>query len=220
MIAPILLCATAPALAAGGGDVVDDSAPETPGMCHFESWGTLAHGGQREVTIAPACTRKAMPGLEIGGFITRAWSGGASASTEIGVAPKLNLRPESLGVGIGIEATAGIGVETGRLESASVTVPVTVPASDWARLNFNLGWQWSRGGRGHRLFAGAQAELKLTPRWQLIVEGFGHDDGKPGGQADLRWNLPGGRGSLDLMAGKRVLDRESLAVTLGVTLRG
>lgn len=217
---PILLCSAVPALAAGGGDVVDDSAPETPGMCHLESWGTLARGGQRQITIAPACTRKAMPDLEIGGFMARAWGNGAPTSTEIGIAPKLNLRPESLGVGIGLEGTAGIGLESGRLESASVTVPVTVPASDWARLNFNLGWQWSRGARGHRLFAGAQAELTLAPRWQLIVEGFGHDDGKPGGQADLRWNSPRGGVSLDLMAGKRVLGQESLAVTLGLTVRG
>lgn len=64
----LALLAAGPAFAAGGEHVIDDAAVETPGTCHLESWVTLSSGGGL-VNSAPACTRKAWPNLELGGFV-------------------------------------------------------------------------------------------------------------------------------------------------------
>lgn len=215
-VLPPALLAAGPAFAAGGAHVVDDAAVEAPGTCHLESWVTRSSGGQWLVNSAPACTRQVMPDLEIGGFVSHAWSGSA-ADTVIGLTPKLNLRSEERGIGIGIATSVGYGIDRGRFETASVILPVTIPAGSRLRFNLNSGWQWSRAG--HDLFVGGQVELALKRNLGLMAEGFTRDRGKAGGQTGLRWTTGKGQVDVDLLAGRYVDGVTPTALTLGITVR-
>ncbi|HEX7930778.1 MAG TPA: hypothetical protein VF470_07725 [Sphingomicrobium sp.] len=212
------MLAAAPAFAAGGEHVVDDAAVEAPGTCHLESWVTLSSGGGGLVNSGPACTRKAWPNLELGGFVTHSWTD-ESADTLIGVSPKLMLRSEDHGVGIGIATSLGYGINRGRFETASVIVPVTIPAGEKLRFNLNAGWQWARAGHRHDLFVGAQAEIALKKNLNLMVETFTRDEGKVGGQAGLRWTIAGGAVDLDVIGGRYVDGTTPSAITFGLTIR-
>lgn len=217
ILLPALLAA-APAFAAGGEHVVDDAAVETPGTCHLENWVTLSSGGGGLVNSGPACTRKAWPNLELGGFITHSWTD-ETDDTLIGLSPKLMLRSEDRGVGIGIATSLGYGINRGRFETASVVVPVTILAGEKLRFNLNAGWQWARAGHRHDVFVGAQAEIALKKNLNLMVESFTRDEGKVGGQAGLRWTVAGGAVDLDFIAGRYVDGTTPSAITFGMTIR-
>jgi hypothetical protein len=206
------------AQAAGGAHVVDDDAVETPGTCHFEQWVSFASGRSRLANVGVGCTPMALPTLELGGFVTHSWGRGSN-DTVIGLTPKLMLRSELHGLGIGVSGSLGYGVDRHRLETASVTVPLTVPVSRWLRTNFNLGWQWSRLGRRSDLFLGGQAEIALSRQWNLMAEAFTLDRGKARGQLGLRWTPGAGRMDVDLIAGRYVDGVARNAITLGLTLR-
>lgn len=212
------LLAAGPAFAAGGEHVVDDAAVETPGTCHLENWVTLTGDGGGLVNIGPACTRKAWPNLELGGFVTHSWTD-ETDDTLIGLSPKLMLRSEDRGLGIGIATSLGYGINRGRFETASVIVPVTIPAGEKLRFNLNAGWQWARAGHRHDLFVGAQAEIALKSNLNLMVESFTRDEGKVGGQAGLRWTVAGGAVDLDLIGGRYVDGSTPSAITFGMTIR-
>lgn len=216
MALPLGLLAANPALAAGGAHVIDDAAVETPGTCHLENWIARSSGGQWLLNSAPACTREAWPNLEIGGFVSQTWS---SDDTDmmIGLTPKFVLRSEESGVGIGIAASAGYGIDRGRFENASVIVPVTIPAGKRLRFNLNGGWQWSQAG--HDLFMGGQVEFALRRDLGLMAEGFTRDGGKAGTQTGVRWTTAKGRMDVDLLAGRYVDGSTPTVVTLGITLR-
>lgn len=217
ILLPALLAA-GPAFASGGEHVVDDAAVETPGTCHLESWVTLSSGGGGLANSAPACTRKAWPNFELGGFVTHSWTGGTH-DTLIGLSPKLMLRSEDRGIGIGVATSVGYGIERGRFETASVIVPVTIPAGERLRFNLNAGWQWTRAGHRHDLFVGAQAEIALKKNLNVMVESFTRDQGMVGGQAGLRWTVAGGAVDLDLIGGRYVDGATRRALTFGVTIR-
>lgn len=212
------LLAAGPAFASGGAHVVDDAAVETPGTCHLESWVTLSSGGGGLLNSAPACTRKAWPNLELGGFVAHGWTKGAD-DTLIGLSPKLVLRSEDRGIGIGIATSVGYGVDRGRFDTASFIVPVTIPAGETLRFNLNAGWQWTRAGHRHDMFVGGQAEIALRKSLNLMVETFARDEGKSGGQAGLRWTVARGAVDLDLIGGRYVDGSTRSAVTFGVTIR-
>jgi len=216
--ATLLVLAATPARAAGGAHVVDDAAVENPGLCHVESWATFASQGSGLVSVAPGCTRRAWRNLEIGGFVAHGWTR-TTGDTTIGLTPKLALSSEERGVGIAISASAAYGLDRSRLEAASVIVPVTIPAGERLRLSLNAGWHWTRAGRHHDAFAGAQVELALSSNLGLMAEAFARDRGKAGAQAGLRWTVAGGRVDLDLLAGRYVDGATATAVTIGVTLR-
>lgn len=216
MVLSLALLAAGPAFAAGGAHVIDDAAVETPGACHLENWITRSSGGQWLLNSAPACTREAWPNLEIGGFASHAWSSDGDDMV-IGLTPKLTLRSEESGVKIGIATSVGYGVDRGRFETASVIVPVTIPAGERLRFNLNGGWQWSHAG--HDLFVGGQIEFELRRDLGLMVEGFTRDSGKAGGQAGARWMTAKGRVDVDLLIGRYVNGATPTAITLGVTLR-
>jgi hypothetical protein len=213
------LLAAGPAFASGGGHVVDDAAVETPGTCHVETWVALSSDGGGLVNGAPACTSKAWPDLELGGFVSHGWND-ESEDTVIGLSPKLMLRSEDRGVGIGIAASVGYGVRQGRFETASVILPVTIPAGENLRFNLNAGWLWTREGHRHDMFLGAQAEIALRKNLNLMVESFTRTEGKVGGQAGLRWTVAGGSVDFDLIDGRYVDGITRNAVTFGVTVRG
>jgi len=207
-----------PAQAAGGAHVVDDAAVEAVGGCHVESWVALASGDSRLGNLDLACTPRSLPNLELGGFITHSW-GPAKTDTVIGLAPKLMLRSELSGLGVGVSASLGYGIERHRLETARVTVPLTIPLSQSVRTNFNLGWQWSGITHRHDLFLGGQAEIALSKQLNLMAEAFTLDRGKPGEQLGLRWTPGKGRVDIDLIGGHYVDGIARNAITLGLTVR-
>lgn len=209
---------TMPVLAAGGGHVVDDATVETPGSCHLESWVTLASHHSGFVNASPACTREAWPNLEIGGFVNHAWSDGV-ADTAIGLAPKLTLRSESTGLGIGLSGSIGYAVDRGRFETASLIMPVTIPAGERLRFNLNAGWQWARTTHRHDAFIGGQAEFALKPDISVMTEMFERGQGKIGAQSGLRWTTGKGRIDMDLLVGRYVDGVTPTALTIGITLR-
>lgn len=213
----LAMLAAGPAFASGGEHVIDDAAVETPGTCHLESWITLSGGGGL-VNSAPACTRKAWSNLELGGFVTHSWSD-ETRDTAIGLSPKLVLRPEDSGIGVGVAASVGYGIDRSRFETASVIVPVTIPAGEKLRFNLNAGWQWTRTGNRHDLFGGAQAEIALRNNLNLMLETFTRDSGHAGGQAGLRWTVAGGAVDLDLIGGRYVDGATRNAASFGVTIR-
>jgi hypothetical protein len=207
-----------PAAASGGAHVVDDAAVETSGTCHLENWATFSSGNSGLLNIGPGCTRTRWPNLEIGGFVTHAWTQGSDETT-IGLSPKLVLRSEERGWGVAVSTSVGLSIDRGRIETLSAIVPLTIPAGDRVRLNFNLGWHWSRTARDHAPFVGAQAEIAIDPHLNLMVEGFARDSGKAGGQIGLRWTPGGGRLDFDLIAGRYVDGATRNAVTIGLTMR-
>lgn len=208
----------APALAAGGAHVVDDAAVETPGTCHAENWLTAASSRSGVANISPACTRIAWPNLELGGAYAHAWADGRGGSL-ISLTPKLVLRSEDTGVGVGVAGSVSYGLGRSRLEAASLTVPVTVAASERIRLNFNIGWQWFRMTDSHDLFVGAQAEIGLNDKLNLMIEAFTRDKGNAGGQLGLRWTPGKGNVDIDLLLGRYLDGATRNAITLGITLR-
>ena len=213
-MATSLMLAAMPARASGVEHVIDDSAVETPGTCHVESWVTIVSGGAGIATVAPACTRLQWPNLELGGFASTAWDGNAR-ETQIGVTPKWNLRDEKHGLGVALSGSAGMDIARGRLASASLVVPVTIPAGR-LRFNLNMGWQWTRAG-GHTAIAGTQAEFQATATLTLMAETFVRDHGRAGGQTGLRWNPRRGRIDVDLVCGRYLDGVSPRAISLGLT---
>lgn len=206
--------------ASGNEHVVDDAAVETPGVCHVEGWATRFGRRQGLVNLSPACTRKAWPRLELGAGLQRAWTADGASDTVVGPALKLNLRPEEKGLGLGLAGSAAYAAHAGRLETAALLVPITIPVGQRLRVNFNAGWSYSRAAaRRDAAFYGAQAELVLTRNVTLMAEGFRRDGGRLGGQMGLRWNPGGGRFDLDVVAGRRIDGVEPRAVSLGLTVR-
>lgn len=205
-----------PAWASGVEHLVDDSAVEDPGTCHAENWVTFVRGGSGIAVTAPACTRKTWPNLEIGGFVSHAWDRSAR-ETQIGLSPKWNLRDEKRGLGIAVSGSTGLDLGRGRLASASLVAPFTIPAGK-LRFNLNTGWQWTRIG-GHTAFAGAQVEWQATPTLTLMGEAFTRNRGRAGQQAGLRWNPRGGKLDFDLVYGRFIDGVSSRAVSMGLTLR-
>lgn len=212
------LVAPEAARAAGGAHVVDDSEVETPGDCHLETHATGSSHDGRHLMAGVGCTPEALPMLELGGFVAHAWAQGQD-ETVIGLASKLNLRPEAEGLGVAVSGSLGYGADRSRLEYATLTAAVTVPAGDGLRMNLNAGWGWTEAGPGSELFAGAQAELAVSSEIALMAEGFARDHGNLGGQAGVRWTTAGGRVDLDLLAGRYLDGATATSLTAGLTVR-
>ncbi len=207
------------AQASGNEHVIDDAAVEAPGVCHLEGWTTRFGPHHRLVNLSRACTRKAWPNLEIGGSVQQAWAEGSLDAT-LGPALKYVLRSEDTGLGLGVIGGGAWSLRRGQLETASLIAPVTFHLNDRFRINLNAGWSYSRASVDrHAAFYGAQAEMAMARDLSLMVEAFGRDGGKTGGQIGVRWNPGGGRFDLDLIAGRRVDGEAPRAITLGLTVR-
>lgn len=138
----------------------------------------------------------------------------------VGPAFKLNLRSVEKGLDVGVGATGGWSLHTGRLETASAVAPLALQLSEHLRVNLNGGWLYSRlGNHRHMAFVGAQVERQLTSKLSLMVEAFNRDRGRAGGQIGLRWTPGEGTVDLDIMAGHRLDGVGRSAITLGLTLR-
>lgn len=215
----VVLAWVSPVFASGNEHVVDDAAVEIPGVCHLESWVTRFAPRHGLINLSPACTRKAWPNLEIGGAVQWGSADGVS-DTAIGPALKYALRSEDSGVGLGLVGAGAWSVRSGRLETASLIVPVTLKLGDRVRANLNAGWSHvGADARRGAAFHGAQIEASVARDVTLMVEAFQRDGGKAGGQLGLRWSPGGGRIDLDLVAGRRIDGVTPRALTLGLTLR-
>jgi hypothetical protein len=210
---------TSVAQASGNEHVIDDSVVETPGVCHLESWATRFGPRHGLINLSPACTRRTWPKLEIGGAVQQGWDEGGTDIT-VGPSLKYTLRPEETGVGLGVIGAGAWGVRSGRLETASLIVPMTLRRGDRLRFNLNAGWSYARAdARPSDAFYGVQAEMGVVRDLTLMVEAFQRAGGKVGEQAGLRWTPGGGRLDLDLIGGRRIDGETPCAITLGVTLR-
>lgn len=208
------------AWASGNEHVVDDAAVETPGVCHLEAWATRFGPRQGLVNLAPACTRKAWPRLELGAGFQRAWTPSGRGVATLGPALKLNILPEEQGLGLGLTGAAAYDPRSGHVETATLVAPVTLPVSDRLRINLNAGWSYARTSERHQAaFYGVQGELAVTRTLTLMVESFRREGGDPGAQAGVRWNPGGGRFDLDLVVGRRVDGESPRALSLGFTVR-
>jgi hypothetical protein len=217
LAAACALLAAGPARAAGGAHVVDDSEVETAGHCHLELWRTSGGGGSRFLDASPACTPAGLPNLELGGFATRTRAGGRTDAM-IGLAPKVTLRHDATGLGLGVSGALGIDAKSKRIGTASLIVPVTVPVGGSVRVNLDGGWVWTRG-IGHDAFAGVQAEAQVARTLGLMAELFGRIGGRTGAQTGLRWTVDKGRIDIDLLASRYGDGTTAHAATIGVTIR-
>ncbi|MHB2266884.1 hypothetical protein [Pannonibacter phragmitetus] len=218
LLIAVLLLVAPPARADGGAHVVDSANPETPGVCHLESWVTHYGQGRGLLNSSPACTPLALPNVEIGGAIQHLWD--RADETTIGPAVKVNLRPTDTGLGIGLIVGGAVGLRSGRVETGSLVVPFSIPIGDRILVNLNAGWTYAYA-REHRqqAFFGAQINAQVRPDLTAMVEIFGHERERLGRQVGLRWNPGGGRYDVDLLAGHRVDGTSAQAITLGLTVR-
>ena len=211
------LAGASPAFAAGGPRVIDDAAVETPGVCHVETWLTASTGENRLYQLAPACTPRALPMLEIGGSITQTWAPGID-DTVLGAAAKVNLVDETQrGWGVALSAGIGLSVDSGEVDNANINVPLTVPLGP-VRINLNASWLWSRA-EGHSAFVGVQADWTIRPDLDVMVEAFTRDTGRAGGQLGIRWTPGGGNVDFDLIAGRYIDGATPTSLTAGVIVR-
>lgn len=220
----VLTFVPAAAWAGGGAHFVDDDAVLDPGVCHAENWVTLFDdpgaplGGRGLATVAPACTLRTLPGLELA--LAAQYLRDDGGVLTLTPAAKLNLRPAANGWGVAVSAAATLHAGSGRVESLAFIAPVTVPVTPRLTVHGNLGWiATPRGDDRHALFWGAQAEYALLPDLVLMGEVFGQDRGAAGGQGGLRWVTDRGRIDVDLIAGHRIDAARAASVTLGVTIR-
>lgn len=220
-IALLLLAFLAPspdAQAAGGAHIVDDSEPETPGVCHVELWAARFVPGDGYYNVAPACTLKQMPFLEIGLAYQHYWDQ-VIAAPLLGPAMKVNFQPESTGVGVGLGLNAGVNLRTGNLGLASLLMLVTLPLDETVKINLNAGWSYLRDDHPNALFYGAQVEAKVTRDLTLMLEAFGRQPGLVGSQVGLRYTPKDGPIDFDLLVGNYFDPVSTRFITIGVTIR-
>lgn len=219
VLALVILSLPAVARASGGAHVVDDSEVETPGWCHLELWGSDYRPGGSLFNVGPACTPKAVPWLELDGFATRTDQRHGRATTTIGFGPKVTLRPQSSGLGVGLSGLVAIDPRDGRVASAAFNLPVTRPIGPRWRINANVGLCWVRGSGRAALTAGGQAEYTPAHGPELMAEVFRTGNGPLGAQAGPRWTVDRGRVDIDLLAARYPDGVAKAALTLGMTIR-
>ena len=206
-------------LAAGGAHIVDDSEVETPGVCHLETWVTRFMPGDSYLNLSPACTTKRLPSLEIGVVDQHYWDQAVNAPL-LGPAIKLNFRPETTGLGLGLGFNAGVNLRTGDLGLAQLIGLATIPLDEKVKINLNAGWNYLRGVTYvDSLFYGAQVEAKVGWDVSLMVEGFGRAPGSGGFQMGLRYTPNDGWVDFDILAGSIIDSTSPRFFTVGVTVR-
>lgn len=217
LAAPALLAAR-PARAGGGSDVVDDAAVEAPGTCYVETWVTRYRADAKLANVGPACAPAFLPGVEIGATFQHLLGG--RDQTTAGPVAKWRLRPAGRGWNTAIDLGVDWDPGSGKLEDATVLMPVTLVVTRRIAVSANAGYSYVRTARDrHALFWGGQVEAQLTPDLGLMAEGFGRTGDKAGLQTRLRWTPRNGSLDLDLAVGHYVDGVSPSAITLGLTLR-
>lgn len=210
--------ASSSARAAGGPHVVDDSEPETPGVCHFETWVSPSLSGGGYVNESPACTMTKIPWLQLGAAYQHFW-GPTFNGPIFGPAAKINFRHEDSGLGVGLGLNSGVNLQTGELATASTLMLVTVPIDDKVRFNFNAGWSYVNSDTPNSFFYGGQFEAEVGGDILLMIEAFGRAANSPGTQMGLRYTPHGGPFDFDLLVANYFGAVNTQVVTFGVTIR-
>ncbi|MBI1182281.1 MAG: hypothetical protein GC201_17195 [Alphaproteobacteria bacterium] len=205
-----------PARAAGNAEIVDDAFIGAPGECQVETWVTRLSRRSGAATVSPACTLRALPALQLGALTSTSWQPGPEDTT---IGPIAKVALGSVGaLGFAVDGEADWSIDTGRLETASVIVPVSLTLSEAVTLSLNAGWLWRRDGGHNAAFYGAQVEWHAADRWTLVAEFFGDSRSDPGLQTGVRWT-PRPWLDLEALAGYKVDGEADLGLTLGVTVR-
>jgi len=215
---PLALSIWSPAGAAGGAHIVDDSEVETPGDCHVELWVTRFVPGNGYANAAPACTPKRIPFLELGLAYADYWSEEDNAPI-LGPTIKVNLRPQSTGLGIAIETATGVDVRNSMLNFASALGVMSIPLSDKTRINLNGGWSYVVSDGFHSVVYGAQIEADIGWDVTFMLEGFGRAPGIGGIQTGIRYTPKNGPIDFDLLAARFLGTDQPYFFTVGVTVR-
>lgn len=208
-----------PLRAAGGAHGVDDAAVETAGDCHLESWFSDLGHGETLLNLSPACTPTALPMLEIGAAIQHVRAPGERRWLA-GPALKWTLRSGDDGgrAGVALAGAALVDTGTGRLDSAALTVPVTLAPSRRMTVNLNIGAGVAHGQDAHLLY-GAQIDYGATNAIAVMAEIFGRADEPAGWQTGVRWTFDRDRMDLDLIVGRSPGIDRAAALTIGYTIR-
>jgi len=204
-----------PAHAAGGAHVVDDAAVETPGGCNATAWVQHLAPANQDMAFALACTSLRLPQVEFGaGF---GWTSGGEGG-RFDPTLKIALHETSGGVAFAVAGTFALGLDSGRIDSARLIVPVTVPLDAGVQLNLNAGLVHVDGASLAAHF-GAQLVAEIRPVLSLMGEAFVDTGGKPGAQAGLRLTPGKGQADFDLYVGHRIDGETDFSVGAGIVLR-
>jgi hypothetical protein len=142
-----------------------------------------------------------------------------SSSSLIGFGPKVTLRPESRGLGVGFSAFVALDTGTDRLSTAVFNLPVSIPVNQALHLNVNVGGDWSQAVHRWTMSTGLQAELTVRANMEIMVEGLVRAGEKNGFQVGPRWTVDKGRMDIDLLAARYADGLTARALTIGVTMR-
>lgn len=212
------LCMAAPAFAAGGAHVVEDSEVEAPGHCHIDTWAARQTRHDGGLTLSPACTPTALPNLELNAAVQRNWGDGRD--TLVGPGFKYSFLPASGGVGLALVGSGMWSTRDGHADNASLVVPLTLPLNDQLQVHLNAGWNYTHDrGRRDQLFLGAQVEYAVSSQVSLMAEVFDRDGDPMGSQVGLRWSPGKGDVDIDFLYGRRLDADTARTLTLGVTFR-
>lgn len=208
-----------PVLAAGGSHVIDDYGVETPGVCNSELIATRLEPSVHSGKATLNCTTRALPAVEFGLALVHLNDDG-TRETLLGPGLKWKLREPGNGPGLALAGIVQFGLETGRLEKASIILPISFALSDRLMLNLNAGWVHARlASPQDTVKVGAQAIVRPAPEWTLMVEGFTELDNPAGAQAGMRWTPGQGAVDVDLTIGHRVDGVADLSVAGGLIIR-
>jgi hypothetical protein len=219
LVAVLLLFAGAPAWAAAGPYVVDDSAIVEPGECKFEAWVSRSDTSDHLGVASPACTFAALPLFEIGLTALRGRAGGVYETL---VGPKLKTElvpPERFGVGIGAMVSATYSLSQDRADGVVAFIPLTVEPIESLRISLNLGWGWDCPSHRHAATSGLGAEWQVHPRLAIIGETYGQDSGRWAKQVGLRPTLVENVLDLDVVYGRNIDGTRSNWATVGAIVK-
>jgi hypothetical protein len=132
---------------------------------------------------------------------------------------KLNLREEETGLGAGLIGQANFNLKSGRMDTAAIVVPVTVPLGKAVTWNTDFGGIYNLAGTHEQGFAGTQIEADIGHDLNLMGEVYGRAPGHGGAQIRLRWTPGGGNFDFDLLYGLYPDGFTAREFTIGVTIR-
>lgn len=207
----------APAVAAGGAYIVDDSEIGPASECKLETWAAFARDRERSFVAAPACVVSL---IELGVAVERAHADDAW-TTAVQPKAKATLLPvDRYGIGVGIAAGAGVTTRTQKADTLAAQIPVSLQPVPEMRVNLNLGWERDRTVPRDYVTWGLGTDVAIRDDLAAIAEVFGRDHGaRPGMQVGIRPTLLDGRLDLDVILGRSVTQSRSNRLTLGATLR-
>lgn len=225
---PLGLAPLAPAHAAGGAFIVDDSEIAGTGNCKVESFGAFADNHDILLSSTPACVFNIFQPVEIGTQFQRFRFGGVW-DTSLTMRAKTNFVSIDKG-GLGVAASGGLtyDLNTGEYLGAFVNLPVSIKVNDQWQINLNVGSFYDNPNNLLWLTWGAGFEWNFVPKtFTLLGEVFGqlgHRDplnsavSDPRAQIGLRYN-PRENIDIDLIYGRNVTGVDANWITLGLNVR-